>query len=81
MGQGVFRIRNIRRSALISPEPDGRRDVESRVQFRVGRLEQHRDCVFTARASCNKPRGVAAGGTLAAGARSPPRRVAAPLAP
>lgn len=27
-----------------SPEPDGRWDVEGREQFRVGTLEQHRDC-------------------------------------
>lgn len=27
-----------------SPEPNGRRDVESWEQFRVGILEQHRDC-------------------------------------
>lgn len=54
-----------------SPEPNGRRDVESREQFRVGTLEQHRDCVFTARALCNRLRGVAAGRALALVPRLP----------
>lgn len=33
-----------------SPEPDGRRDVERREQFRVRTLEQHRDCFLFHRA-------------------------------
>lgn len=60
---------------LRSPESHGRRNIEGREQFSVGTLEQHfRDCVFTARSSLPRPRGVAVGRTL-------PARVAEPRAP